>query len=551
MREKIFIVRAVLAVAVSLALWSPAWADDVEDVLRRIPLKGVQPDDTEQAKEIPMPATATMPATRTSAPAVQPFVLKSVAIEGASVFAPEAFRAAYANYLERTVATPELARIAEKITAMYRSGGYFLSRAVIPAQDVTDGHLKIEIIEGYVDQIVIDGNVPELAAYADRLLSERPARIGTLERALYLMGDTAGIRFKSSRMAPDGQDLARHKLIVTAERVAFDANLYTDYRGKPEAGEMQTYLRAGAAHLLSFGDKLSGGYFFVPDQPDELAFGELNYIAALGYDGASLALNGSISRNTRGNNGPNLDNESDSTRFFGQLSYPLIRERETSLWLHGGLQRLHIRDEENGTLSYQDDLAVAHAAATLRQVVGDGLAVVYLEIADGFAKAPDVPHSRADADGRFVKAFAQATMIQPLPWGFGVFVEVDGQVSNRPLFSAMEFALGGSRIGRGYDTGEITGEDGVGGVIELRYFEKLSSWLGAQLYGFYDAGTVWNDNMPAGQDSATLNSTGAGVRLSLPHSVSIGYEAAKPLTRTPAVPGNKDVRHFFSLSWAL
>ena len=107
------------------------------------------------------------------------------------------------------------------------------------------------------------------------------------------------------------------------------------------------------------------------------------------------------------------------------------------------------------------------------------------------------------------------------------------------------------RIGRGYDTGEITGEDGIGGVVELRFSDSPCDWLGYQLYGFYDAGIVWNDNAAPGAGDATLNSAGAGVRFNLPRGLFLSYEAAKPLTRTPAVPGDKDVRHFFSLSFAM
>jgi hemolysin activation/secretion protein len=520
-RAKNFIVLSAAVFALVLAVSAEARAGDAEDVLRRIPLKGMQNEEPEK-KEVPLPAGASHAAAHVNAPAVHPFLLKSVTIEGATVFGAAAFRAAYADYLMRTVGANELARIAEDITKVYREAGYFLSRAIIPAQDIADGRLRIQIVEGYIGAVVIDGDAPELAPYADALIAERPAQLATLERTLYLMGDVAGIRFKASRMAPDGDDMARHKLIVTANRIDYDAMFYSDNRGKPEAGEME-----------------------------ELQFGEVNYLAALGYDGATMTLNASISRNDQGDAPPGLANESESTRFFGQLSYPVIRSREQSLWIHGGIEKLHIRNEVAGALSYQDDLAIVHVAATLRQAVWDGLATIYLEIADGFAKAPTVAHSHADADGRFLKVFAQATMVEPLGDGFSVFAEVDGQVSDQPLFSAAEFALGGSRIGRGYDTGEIAGEDGGGGVIELRYDRKVFELLAAQPYVFYDAGIVWNDNAPAGAGDAALNSAGAGVRLSLPYQLYLSYEAAKPLTRTPAVMGDKDVRHFFSLSVSL
>lgn len=538
------------ALALSLAFATTALADDAEDVLRRLPLKGVQTDDAEQKKDVPLPAGASRSAPHVAGPAVQPFVLKNVVIEGAMVFGADAFRDTYSALIGQTVGAAELARIVEDITQAYRSRGYFLSRAIIPAQDVESGDLRVQVVEGYVATVEIDGDVPELAVYAERLTRERPAQLATLERTLYLMGDAPGVRFKASRMAPSGDDLAAHELIVTASRVRYELNFYSDNRGKPEAGEMQAIARAGVSHLIGFGDRLSGGFFFVPDQPEELQLGLLNYTTALGHDGTMLTLDGSLSRNDTGDSGPGLDNLSESTRFFGQVSHPVVRGRETSLWLHGGFEVLHIRSEAAGALAYQDDIVVAHAAATLKQTVWDGLATFYIEVADGFVKAPDVTHSRGDADGRFVKVFAQATMLQPLG-PIAVFAEVDGQISDRALLSASEFALGGSRIGRGYDTGEIQGENGVGGVIELRYYERVADWLGAQVYGFYDAGIVWNDNMPSGFDEATLSSAGAGARLSLPYSFFVSYEAAKPLTRTAAIPNDKDVRHFFSLSWSM
>ena len=482
---------------------------------------------------------------------MHPFVLKDVVIEGAAAFDDEAFRASYSKYLATTVGASELSQIAETITAKYRAAGYFLSRAIIPAQDVANGRLRIRIIEGYVSSISIDGDAGKLAAYADKLLGERPARLETLERALYLMGDVAGIQFKASHMVPDGDGLAAHKLIVAATRVRLDASFYGDNRGKPDAGELEAYARTGISSLITFGDKLSLGYFFVPDQPEELELGELNYVAALGHDGTTLTLNGSLSRNDQGDSGPGRANLAESARFFGQVSYPLIRSRAQSLWIHGGIERLRIRNELAGALAYEDDLAVVHAAATLRQAVGDGLATVYFEVSGGFEKAPGNPHSNVLADGHFIKAFAQTTLTQNLGSGFSVFGELDGQVSDRPLFMAEDFALGGPRIGRAYDTGEISGEDGIGGVVEVRYGRQIFNWLSGQVYGFYDAGIVWSENAPAGAEDATLNSTGVGVRLNLPYQLNVSYEAAKPLTRTPAVPGDKDLRHFFSLSFAM
>src|SRR5207244_172189 len=86
---------------------------------------------------------------------------------------------------------------------------------------------------------------------------------------------------------------------------------------------------------------------------------------------------------------------------------------------------------------------------------------------------------------------------------------------------------------RGYDPGAITGDAGVGGTMEMRYDEKFEEYYvdNAQFYAFYDWGTV--SNRSAAQLSHSINSTGFGVRLSLPQDVSVNLEFAHTLEGVP------------------
>ncbi len=44
---------------------------------------------------------------------------------------------------------------------MYRDAGYHLSRAIVPAQDLKNGRVRIQVIEGKIADIVLKGNGAE------------------------------------------------------------------------------------------------------------------------------------------------------------------------------------------------------------------------------------------------------------------------------------------------------------------------------------------------------------------------------------------------------
>ena len=55
---------------------------------------------------------------------------------------------------------PDLRVMVEKISAYYNQRGYFLARAYLPAQDITDGSLTIAVLEGYYGAISLRNQAP-------------------------------------------------------------------------------------------------------------------------------------------------------------------------------------------------------------------------------------------------------------------------------------------------------------------------------------------------------------------------------------------------------
>ena len=112
-----------------------------------------------------------------------------------------------------------------------------------------------------------------------------------------------------------------------------------------------------------------------------------------------------------------------------------------------------------------------------------------------------------------------------------------------------EFALGGSRIGRAFDFNEVTGNHGVGGMVELGYRlgDTKRGPKGIEVFGFADGGGILRRKPSPGlPKDQWLASAGAGARFS-----ALGFlwseEVGIPIARSHA---DRNVRAFFSVARA-
>jgi hemolysin activation/secretion protein len=128
------------------------------------------------------------------------FTLRGIDLKGVSVYRPRELEGLWRNDIGKTVSLKRVYDIAAAITARYRADGYFLSRAYIPAQEIGNGTVRIAIVEGYIQQVQLDGDIPSshiLGLLEKRLLSLGPLNIKTLERQMLLLNDLPGTHFRA------------------------------------------------------------------------------------------------------------------------------------------------------------------------------------------------------------------------------------------------------------------------------------------------------------------------------------------------------------------
>jgi hemolysin activation/secretion protein len=478
------------------------------------------------------------------------FMLVGVVIDGARAIAPAALANAYEPYLGQMVSVGDLARIAEAITARYRREGYFLSRAIVPPDSNQGGVARLIVVEGRIAAIKIDGAAREqVEPFLTGVDRDPIADLDALDRRLARASDVPGVTVRS-RLEPDPENPALHRLIVSTEFAERSGYAALDNRGTERAGPLQAYGRANANGVFVARDQVSLSAFTTPQSPDEYSYLEGTYAYTF-EDGDRVAVSASVSRANNEMGGGAPEAGGDNHGVVVRYERPLVRQRDRGLWLSATFDGRHVEHDWGGGSGYADELRVVRFG--LRGFLNEsGRSTTYalqtsigLDVL-GASDFSSFNRSRLDADASFVSLTGHLSHYRDFARYFGVYTSVDGQWADAPLLLSEEFYLGGPVYGRAYNSGELTGDRGVAGSVELRagFDPDWAAVSFVQGYVFADIAEVWN--FDTGADS--LASAGAGVRVSFDDWLTARWEIARPLTRTPADEGDKDARNFVTLS---
>lgn len=482
------------------------------------------------------------------------FTLQKIVVEGAMIVGPDFYDPLITPLLARPVTLSEVAALADAIQARYVELGYVLSRAYVPAQEIADATMRIRVIEGHVDRLVVEGATKgeqeRLAAITAPALASRPAHIGTLERSLLLASDLPGLDV--SGLLRPGAGFGAAELVVTALPDPWGGSVGLGNRGSDFAGPWSAYADLYVNNLLDQQEQLGLTLSGTPTD-DEQRAANLRWLQPLFANGLLLSTTGSYAKGKPGASLALFAVRTESWAVGQSLSYPLVRSRALNVAVEGGWKAQRSDVELLSTPFTRDDwrtadLRLSASHANLGGVAVQG-AIGLVQGLDIFAASPRAGRatSRTDIDTAFTKFTADLAASARLAEGLGLTVSAAGQYTNDRLVSGEEFVLGGTRFGRGYDSGDLAGPRGVGASAELRYTRPINNpyLQSASLYGFTDWGRVWGSVAL----DADLTTIGAGLRLGLLRGISVNAELAAPQGGLD-LPGleNPGSRFFFELS---
>lgn len=470
------------------------------------------------------------------------FSVRSIRVIGAKHMPDKVVRSIFAPLEGRTIVLDDLRKAAQLLEDHYRAKGFFLTRVFVSPQQVKNGVLEVQVLEGYVDAAFVDApNKPsrrQVEKTIGPVINEVPAQFADLESRLLIVNDTPGIAATS--VLRQGAVPASSEILVTATKVpnayrASFSNTQSDILGPTSYGIGATLSQPlGRPGLLDIDLSAAGGNL------KKLRTADVRYAFPVGHNGWIMSMGALLAKAEPGGSVKALDLRSRIATFNGSLRMPLLRTRPNSIYLDIGLTVSRNKTDALGSTIVDDKSTVTSASVSWQQAGWlKGATTVNLTVSHGLtifgangALAPlaSVQGFRPD----FTKFTYSVERIQTLTERTTFKFDLQGQYTRDRLVSGELISFGGPMIGRGYDPSLIAGERGLGMIAELQWALPLKwppSTDGLTLYSFGDwaratslASTVGGVLMP--KSTEYISSIGGGVRTIVMHRLSVDLQVA-------------------------
>ncbi len=480
-----------------------------------------------------------------------------IAVDGATAF-PEAQVRALAPPPGPAVTLREIEAARGAILALYRDAGYALT--TVDAVLTREGLLRFVVGEGHITEVKLDGDIGpagvQVLRFLNRLTEVRPLDVATMERYLLLASDVPGVSLRSI-LRPAGTGPGALTLVAQVSRKPFGGYITGDNRAYRLTGREQGLAAVQANAFTSFGERSELAFFYANGGTQ--IFGQAGTEFFIGSSGTRVRVYAGTGSSSPADPLRSIGYEGETTVAGIAVIYPVIRRRQQTLLLSAAFDAIESEIDVDATPGTQqtlskDNLRVARLGgdwSVFDTFAGDdrpAVNAVSLRLSRGIdglgaSSSGDPQLSRVGAQTDFTKIGFEVSRTQALfrPWGQAVVSLLGvlaGQWTDDILPQAEKFYVGGSRLGRGYYSGEITGDKALAGTIELQLsfpWEvaalQQSVRLDPTLYAFYDAARTWEN--VSGDPSRDVSSIGAGVRMSLTEYVELQLEGVHRFETRP------------------
>nr|VFJ56517.1 MAG: Hemolysin activation/secretion protein [Candidatus Kentron sp. FW] len=480
----------------------------------------------------------------------------------------EAFRAKQmANNGKLTFSDIEQA--AGIITNYYRERGLIVSYAFVPAQDVADGVVTIQVMEGRLGAIKAD--LTEDSIYTQKQFEAlftkqmgKPIVKEKIEKALLIARDYHPTARISGILTPDGKP-GETDLVIRARGdnrvnnfVAID-NYGSKYTGK-------TRVRAGIGinNITGRADRLDINLL--------RGLGESNLYGGGQYDlpimggQAHIGLSYSLNDYKAGAEVAPLEITGTSEMARAYAKYDFFRTRERRLTGSLALNRKDSKVDLAGGKLSRDILSVVDLGMNARlvdRIMGNSNIALNLfsfnyhhgfDDLFGSLGRNDPNASRFDssstinADGSFDKFTAEYYRFQSIGSGLMFTFRASGQWTSDMLVSIEQQSLGGPNNVRAYPRAEFMRDKGYFTSADLTtdlpgFGKKLQAFV------FMDYGKGWlNDPLVDQSKGVSLAATGVGLKMNIDDSILGRFQVATPLG-TRGASNSRDPQVYFDLAW--
>lgn len=452
-------------------------------------------------------------------------MVKDIRLVGNTAFTSQQLSEITAPYTNRELTAEDLEALRLALTYYYVNHGYLTSGAVVPEQDVADGTLTMQIIEGKITQVNVEDTKwfrPSYFQSRVNLAAGPPLHVEALQERLRVIQANPRIERINAELLP-GATIGENTLNVKVKEAnPLKAWLEFNNYQSPVVGAEQGFVTLAHQNLLGFGDTLSlqygrsAGVNPMLNFKYEIPVGPRDTTVAVQYRRFDFGVEESPF--------DSLDIKNKAQIFGLSVRHPVIRKADQELAF--SLTGEHARNES--TLGGNPFELITGApngkfrVTSLRfgQEYARRSAEQVISLLSRFSVGVGAMGATANGDpnlpdARFFSWLGEAQWIRQLPlWRTQLVSRGVVQLSNDHLFPLEQIAVGGRYSVRGYREFTLIRDNAAMLSIEARVpvYTTKAGVDSVFLAPFFDLGHGWQTTVQTpGTPPKTLASLGAGV----------------------------------------
>jgi hemolysin activation/secretion protein len=526
--------KIALVVGTSLVLTTHCFDPIFAQVVPGLPLPPQRPEPPSLPPPPAPPPLAPVPAPP-AGPETREFpglkiLVKDIEIRGNTVFTTEQLSEVTAPYTNRELTTEDIEALRLALTLYYINRGYATSGAIVQDQDFAGNVLIIQIVEGRLAKIDVEGNYWFRTSYI-RSRIERgagpPVNVNALQERMQLLQLDPRFQRINAELQP-GLALGESNLNVrVTESNPFKVRFQFDNYQSPTVGAEKGLVTVEHQNVTGFGDSLSVQYgqsrgvnpilnvrYAVPLHPSDTTL-------SLQYRRSAFAVQAEPFKSL------NIENRTEI--FSVGLRQPLYRslQHEFAVSLTGDHEKnkSFLLGEPfefvAGATNGQFRVSAARVGQEYIYRTGQQVLSILSRFSFGIGDVLDSNSSSSvagSADGRFFAWLGEAQGVRQLEFLRTQLVSrVTAQLTPDHLFPLEQMSVGGRYSVRGYREYSLVRDNATLASFEARV-PIYSTAAGVDtlfLAPFVDYGRAWNSQV-ATPDPRTLASVGGGLIWNIP-----------------------------------
>lgn len=451
--------------------------------------------------------------------------VKEVQVTGSTVFSDAQLKEVTAPYENRVLTTEGLEQLRVALTMLYVKNGYLTSGAVIPDQQVSEGIIRIRIIEGELTQINVEGTEwfrPHYLEERVQLGARKPLQLAPLQERLQILQQDERIARLNADLRP-GDERGRSVLNLRVdERRPYHAWLEFNNFQTPVVGAERGLMTVAHENVTGNGDPFSltfGGssgvfplvnaVYSIPFTPYDTSFAATYrrndfIVVEAPFDSLNIKSHTEIIGFSLRQPIYQTVNEILAVAIIGEHLY-------NQTFIFNNVPFDFVAGAQNGVSNisalrffqeYVNRTQTRVLAARSRFSVG-------IDALGATVNSGDL------ADAQFFSWLGRVQGVQRFErfGGMQLLGRMDLQLANDRLFPLEQIPVGGRFTVRGYRQNQLIRDNAFLASIEARFPVLVSPRHGGivELAPFVDYGKAWNTKVPT-PSPGFLASVGLGVR---------------------------------------